>query len=158
MKFSFVQRAAFTSYGSQSLDTVLTSSTKSERGDQNSEASCAISSCKPQIFWVPVDGSAQATTHQSPSRSAPHRAPEDVLVPSPSAGERGTFSRRTASFAFQVCFKPRSWESSIITPLRTAGMWLLQDNRSPGLSASNSSEVWFPNKAHAPLNSPYRCY
>jgi len=66
MKFSFVQRAAFTSYGPQSLDTALTSSTKWETGNQNSEASCAISSCKSQIFWVPVHGSAQATTHQSP--------------------------------------------------------------------------------------------
>lgn len=41
----------------------------------------------------------------------------------------------------------------IIMPQRIAGMWLLWANRSPGLSVSNSSEVWFPNKAHAPLNS-----
>lgn len=79
---------------------------------------------------------------------------EDVLVPSLSAGQTG----RTASFAFQACFNPKFWESSIIMPLRTAGMWLLLDNRSPGLSVSNSSEVWFPNKAHPPLNSPYCCY
>lgn len=96
--------------------------------------------------------------HISPPRSAPHRGPEDVLVPSPCAGQRGIFRRRTASFAFQTCFNPKSWESSIIMPLSTAGMWLLRDNRSPRLSVSNSSEVWFPNKAHAPLNSPYRCY
>lgn len=33
-----------------------------------------------------------------------------------------------------------------------AGMWLLQDNLSLGLSVSNSWEVWFPNKMHTPLN------
>ena len=96
--------------------------------------------------------------HISPPRGDPHRRPEDVLVPSPSAGQRGIFPRRTTNFAFQACFNPRSWESSIIMPLRTAGMRLLRDNRSPGLSVSNSSKVWFPSKAQAPLNLPHHCY
>lgn len=154
MKFSFVQWAACTSYWSHSLDT---SSTKWETGSEQWSILCNFLLQTPDLPGASSWLSSSHHTSVSP-RSAPHRGPEDVLVPSPSAGQRGTVARRTASFAFQACFNPQSWEYSIIMALRTAGMWLLRDNRSPGLRVSHSSEMWFPNKAHTSLNSPYPCY
>lgn len=66
-------------------------------------------------------------------------------------GAEGVIPLENCKFCLSGLFE--SQIPQIIMPQRTAGMWLLRDNHSLGLSASNSSEVWFPTKAHAPLNS-----